>query len=113
MWYEVCISKSDLGTWFQSEWENSKFKVLEYKLVNNTIYGAINDTSTNEVFCAVYEIRVHKDIVLYKQSTEHEGPIKCECPISIFGKLTPLDDKNDPIGAGRKWRARVLNRENI
>jgi len=100
--------------WFKKQWEdygNSDYEVLDSALVQRTtLYGAIRQKSTGDVFCAVYMIRWNKSYhynFSYKNMTEHSGPYCHDCPPKIFNLLTPLNDTNDECGWGREWRKRV------
>lgn len=99
--------------WFKKQWETSgsDYEVLDSALVKRTtLYGAIKQKSTGEVFCAVYYIQwsnTYHYNFSYKDMTEHSGPGASECPEKIFKLLTPLNDENDPNGWGRQWRERV------
>jgi len=94
--------------WFNEEWESGgNYEVLDSALVKrSTLYGAIKNKKTNEIFCAVFLVRWSKGYYnfSYKDMTEFAGPNECECPQRILDILTPLNDKNDPNGWARQWR---------
>lgn len=96
--------------WFKSQWDypNSDYEVVDCAVVKrNTLYGAIRQKSTGDVFCAVYLIRWCKNYYnfSYKDMTEYAGPGDCECPEKIFKLLTPLVGDNN--GWAAEWRERV------
>jgi hypothetical protein len=96
--------------WFKEEW-GGNYEVLDSALVKrNTLYGAVKEISTGEIFCAVFLIRWSPkswDNFCYKDMTEHSGPGQCDCPKRIMKLLSPLNDKNDPNGWARNWRKKV------
>jgi len=100
-----------IKVWFVRQWEgNGKYKVLDCALVRRmTLYGAIKNNETGDVFCAVYLIRWTRDYdnFCYKDLSEHSGPYEDNCPERIFKLLTPLNNGNDPLGYARAWRERV------
>jgi hypothetical protein len=102
-----------IKSWFKNQWETSgsDYEVLDSALVQRTtLYGAIRQKSTGDVFCAVYMIRWNKAYhynFSYKDMTEHSGPYCHDCPPKIFNLLTPLSDNNDENGWAREWRGRV------
>jgi hypothetical protein len=88
--------------------------VLDIAVVKrNTLYAAIKDNETQEVYCAVYLLRWSRDYYnfSYKPMTEYVGPCESECPERILKLLTPLNDQNDPNNFAREWRKRC--EENI
>ena len=93
--------------WFKEQWESSnKYIVLESALVKrSTMYGAIKNIETGDVFCAVFLIRWSKGYYnfSYKDMTEFAGPNECECPEKVFKKLTPLDDMKDIGESSKEW----------
>lgn len=97
--------------WFVRQWEsNGKYQVVDSALVKRmTMYGAIRNTETGEVFCAVYLIRWSRGYYnfSYKDLTEFSGPCVYDCPIRILKSLSPLNDTNDPNGYAREWRRKV------
>jgi hypothetical protein len=98
--------------WFKDQWDydDSDYEVLDSALVKRqTLYGAVKQKSTGEIFCAVYLIRWTRGYYnfTYKDMTEFAGPVEYECPPKIFKLLTPLNDENDPNGWARKWRGKV------
>jgi len=107
--------------WFKKEWEsNSKYKVLDSALLKRTtMYGAIQNIETKEVFCAVFLVRWSREYYnfSYKDMTEFAGPNECECPERIMKLLTVLNDTNDSNGWAREWRKRcketILNRKKM
>ena len=100
-----------VSDWFRNEWkENTNYEVLDVTLVKrNTIYAAIKELKTGDVFCAVYMVSWSRDVYnfSYKSMTEHCGPNQIECPERIFKLLTPLNDDNDSMGYARRWRENV------
>ena len=97
--------------WFRKEWEfdESKYEVLDSALVKrSTLYGAIKNKTTGEVFCAVFLIRWSREVYnfSYKDMSEFAGPNESECPQRIMKLLSPLNDENDPNGWARAWRKR-------
>lgn len=98
--------------WFVRLWENNgKYQVLDSALVKRmTLYAAVKNIETGEVYCAVYLVRWSRDYYnfSYKDMTEHAGPYVHDCPIRIFNLLSTLNDDNDPNGYAREWRKRVL-----
>jgi hypothetical protein len=95
--------------WFKHEW-NEKMVVLDSAIVKrNTLYAAMHNTITGEIFCAVFLLRWSRNHYnfSYKSMTEHVGPNEIECPLRIMKLLTPLDDKNDSSGWAREWRKKV------
>ena len=95
--------------WFKHDW-NEKMVVLDVAIVKrSTLYGAIKNTVTNEVFCAVFLLRWSRSYYnfSYKDMTEFAGPCETECPERIMKLLTPLNDTNDPNGYAREWRTKV------
>ncbi len=101
----------NVRNWFKHEWSNNKdYEVLDVTLVKRqTIYAAIKQLSTGDIFCAVYLVRWSRGYYnfSYKSMTEHSGPCEVECPERIFKLLTPLTDENDENGWAREWRKRV------
>jgi len=99
--------------WFKKQWDytDSDYEVLDSALVHRqTLYGAVRQKSTGEVFCAVYLIRWSRGYEYnfsYKDMTEFAGPCESACPPKIFKLLTPLTDENDPNGWARTWRKKV------
>lgn len=99
-----------VSNWFKSIWVDN-YEVLDSALVKrNTLYGAVKEKSTGDVFCAVYLIRWSRDDYnfSYKPMTEHVGPYEYECPERIFKLLTPLTDENDVNGYAGNWRQKVI-----
>ena len=110
-WTSISM-RQPVKEWFKNSWdnENSDYEVIDSTIVKRmTIYGAIRQKSTGNVFCAVFLIRWSRDEYnfSYKDLTEFAGPCETECPPRIFKLLTPLDDVTDPDGFARKWRERV------
>ena len=102
----------DIKNWFKSQWsyEDSDYEVVDSALVQRqTLYGAIRQKSTNEIFCAVFLVRWGRGYYnfRYKDMTEFAGPYEVDCPEKIFKLLTPLDNSNDPNGWAREWRYKV------
>ena len=96
--------------WFKKEWAETNVQILDIAIVKrNTLYAAIKNNETNEVFCAVYLLRwSNSDYNFsYKSMTEFVGPCETECPLRIMKLLTPLSDKNDPDKWARNWREKV------
>ena len=103
----------DVKYWFKSQWsyENSDYEVVDCALVHRqTMYGAIRQKSTGNIFCAVFLVRWSKGYYnfSYKDMTEFSGPYVFDCPEKIFKLLTPLDDTTDPNKYAREWRAKVM-----
>lgn len=105
--------------WFRKEWGDN-YKALDIAIVKrNTLYAAMLNTETNEIFCAVFLLRWSRDVYnfSYKSMTEFSGPVESECPERILKVLTPLNDENDPNNWGREWRERcwenIENRKKI
>jgi hypothetical protein len=98
--------------WFK-EGLGSQYELLDAALVQRTtLYAAIKNKETSEVFCVVYLIRWSPkswDNFCYKDMTEFSGPGQCNCPKRIMKLLSPLNDENDPNGWAREWRKRVEN----
>ena len=116
-WLSYNMTKP-VKVWFKENYEypESDYEVLDSALVKrNTLYAAVKQKSTGDVFCAVYLVRWTRDYnnFSYKPMTEHCGPGMRECPEKIFKLLTPLNDINDPNGWGREWRKYVENLHNI
>jgi len=97
--------------WFKHELESSnKYIVLDSALVERTtMFAAIQEIETKEVFCVVYIINWSKGYFnfSYKDMTEFAGPCAYNCPERIFRLLTQLNDENDPNGWARGWREKV------
>jgi len=96
--------------WFKKQWEGGDYEVLDSALVKRrTLYGAIKQKSTGQVFCAVFLVRWTRDTYnfSYKDMTEFSGPSECECPKRIIKLLSELNDENDQNGWAREWRKRV------
>lgn len=91
--------------------DNLELKALDIAIVKrNTLYAAIKDKTSGEVFCVVYLLRWSPKSLYnfsYKDMTEFCGPCECECPERILRLLTPLTDKDDPNGYARNWRKSV------
>ncbi len=105
--------------WFKNKW-GTEYEVLDSALVNRkTLFGAIKNIRTGDVFCAVFLILWNNSNYnfTYKDMTEFVGPIEVNCPKRIMKLLSPLNDENDPSGYARRWRQRVENywaeRENL
>lgn len=103
--------KDPVREWFKKQWdyENSDYEVIDSALVaRNTLYGAVKQKSTGEVFCAVFLIRWSRSYYnfSYKDMTEHAGPTVCNCPERIMKLLSPLKD-DDSNGYAKEWRKRV------
>jgi len=101
-----------VSKWFKGQWEysDSDYEVLDSALVQRrTLFGAIKQKSTGDIFCAVYLIRWSRDYYnfSYKDMTEHAGPYEHNCPKRIMKLLTPLRDDNDSNGWAKEWRQRV------
>ncbi len=95
--------------WFKNSWGNN-YEVLDSALIKRkTLYGAIKNIQTGDVFCAVFLIRWSRDYYnfSYKDMTEFVGPIEVNCPKRIMKLLTPLNNENDPNNYARDWRKRV------
>lgn len=103
--------RDNVKDWFKREWEhNTDYEVLDVALVQrNTLYSAVKQKSTGDVFCVVYLVRWSRDYFnfSYKDMTEHSGPSVIDCPERVFKLLTPLNDENDPNGWAREWREKV------
>lgn len=98
--------------WFLEEHKSDKLTVLDIAVVRlNTLYAAIKDNSTNQVYCLIYLLHWNNksyENFMYKDMTEFVGPFECACPLRIFNKLTPLDE-NDPTNIHAiEWRKRVI-----
>ena len=95
--------------WFVEQWEsNPEIMVLNVAVVKrNTLYAAIKNVETNEVFCAVYLLQWSKGDYnfCYKDMTEFAGPCEAECPERILKLLTPLEDIEENNYA-INWRKR-------
>jgi hypothetical protein len=104
--------REPIKQWFKNDWEsNGKYKVLDSALVKRTtMYGAIKNLNTNEVFCAVFLIRwSNSDYNFsYKDMTEFEGPYQYECPQRIFNLLTPLSEIKTISEFAKNWREKVI-----
>ena len=107
--------------WFKSEWNDNDVTILDVAIVKrNTLYAAIKNNETKEVFCAVYLLHWSRERgynFSYKPMTEFVGPNESECPERILNLLTPLDDKNDSSGYAKEWRKRcqetITNRKKM
>lgn len=112
MGWTSCNMRQPIKEWFKEQWsyDNSDYEALDSALVKRqTLYGAIKQKSTGDVFCAVFLVRWSRGYYnfSYKSLTEHVGPCEYECPEKIFKLLTPLNDKNDSNGWAREWREKV------
>jgi len=95
--------------WFKSEL-NSIYEVIDIALVRRrTLYAAVKNKDTGEVFCAVYLVRWTRGYYnfSYKGMDEFCGPVESDCPMRIFNLLSPLNDEKDPNHWARDWRERV------
>ena len=103
--------KGNVKDWFKRQWvEGQAYEVLDVALVQrNTLYSAVKEKTTGEIFCVVYLVRWSRDYYnfSYKDMTEFAGPNVIDCPERIFKLLTPLNDENDPNGWARGWRKKV------
>jgi hypothetical protein len=97
--------------WFKDECLGDNSEALDIAIVKrNTLYAAIKDKTTGQVFCAVFMLRWSRNYhynFAYKAMDEFVGPCEVECPERIFKLLTPLTDEDDPNGWARKWRKSV------
>lgn len=97
--------------WFIDGSNKEHFEVLDVAIVQrNTLYAAMKEKATGDVFCAVYMLRWYPKSYhnfSYKDMTEFCGPMESDCPERILKLLTPLNDENDPNGYARGWRNRV------
>ncbi len=114
-WTSFSMRGQSVKNWFKREWEyeGSKYELIDSAFVKRqTLYGAIKQKETGEVFCAVFMVRWSPKSYYnfsYKDMTEHVGPYEHDCPKKIMKLLTPLNDENDPNGWARAWRERVAN----
>jgi hypothetical protein len=107
--------------WFKSIWDDNDVTVLDIAVVKrNTLYAAIRNEKTSQVFCAVYLLRWSRERgynFSYKPMTEFVGPGESECPKRILNLLSPLNDENDSNGWAKEWRKRcwdnIHNREKM
>jgi len=106
--------------WFKSNLSN-EVTVLDIAIVKrNTLYAAIRDNETKEVYCLIYLLiwsRERGYNFSYKSMSEFVGPCKSECPERILKLLSDLNDQNDQNGYAREWRKRcketILNRKKL
>ena len=95
--------------WFTNNM-SGEATILDIAIVKrNTLYAAIRNDKTQEVFCYVYLLRWSRERgynFSYKPMTEFVGPCESECPERILKVLTALNDQNDPSGYAREWRKR-------
>jgi hypothetical protein len=97
--------------WFTKDINKEVYEVLDIALVKRTtLYAAMLNKETGEVFCAVYLIRWSRGYYnfSYKPMSEFVGPCETECPMRIMKLLTPLNDTIDPNGWARDWRDKVM-----
>jgi hypothetical protein len=115
-WTSFSMHES-IKEWFKKKWKSdNRYKVLDSALVKrNTMYGAIKNIETNEIFCAIFLIRWSNNYCnfSYKDMTEFVSPCEIECPERIMKLLTPLNDKDNINDLARKWRNKVYNYWNI
>ncbi len=107
-WYSFSMKKP-VKEWFK-ESLNERYEVVDIALVQRqTLYAAVKNKETGEIFCAVYLIRWSRGYhnFSYKDMDEFCGPVQSNCPMRILKLLTPLNDENDPNHWARDWRARV------
>lgn len=95
---------------------NQRAEVLATSLVKfQTLYAAIRDKETGQVWCATYLINFQPkeyDNFAYKNLDEFDGPCRYDCPERILKLLTPLNDELDPEGYARNWREKCWIRIN-
>lgn len=111
-WCSFHLNKNEnVKDWFINMWEHAGvYEVLEVAIVKRvTLYAAIKNKETGEVFCAVYLVRWTRDWhnFSYKDMTEHSGPCAYDCPEKIFKLLTPLDETDSENRFAIDWRLKV------
>lgn len=73
----------------------------------NTAYIAYREPGPGgKCFALIVLLRHEARELMMKDMSEFEGPNESECPERILDLLTPLDDRSDPRGWARAWRAR-------
>lgn len=80
--------------------ENSD--VLKSQMVNSTIYSAIRNNDTGEVWCMITLTAMDRGEFLYKSMDDCSGPYEYDCPLSILDLLTDTDSEYS-----LKWREKV------
>jgi hypothetical protein len=109
-WLQFSMHKP-VKEWFKKECLGENSEALDIAIVKrNTLYAAIKNKITGQVFCVVFLLRWSRDYhynFAYKAMDEFCGPCEVECPERIFKLLTPLTVGNDENGWARKWRKSV------
>jgi|SRR5690625_4163193 len=83
---------------------DSKFQTVDYSKRGNTVYLAIEQLETGEVFAVVTLISFDDGEFYWKEISEDMGPFRSECPQRLLKLLTPTDNKYAKEWRKRCWR---------
>lgn len=77
-------------------------EVLKVRKVGSTIYSAMHNKDTDEVWCLVTLTAMDKGEFLYKSMSDKCGPGVVDCPVSILDLLTETDNEY-----ANQWREKA------
>ena len=77
-------------------------EVLKAQKVNSTIYSAMHNRDTDEVWCMVTLTAMDKGEFLYKSMSDECGPGVYDCPVDILDLLTDTDNEY-----ANEWRQKA------
>lgn len=105
-WTSFRLEKDNVSNWFKNEFNVEKFECVKHAIVGNTIYGAIKNKQTGDVFAVIFLIRWdNSDYSFnfsYKDMDETMNPFYYDCPMSILKLLTPTENEYALL-----WRSEV------
>jgi hypothetical protein len=109
-WTGLHIEKGETKNYLISNFTHETARVIGYARKLNTVYMAVENTKTKQVFGAVILLRyVRRDHynLAYKDMDESMGPNEADCPENILNMLTEpaINDY------AKKWRERC--RQNL
>lgn len=114
--------------WFQARWAllpeavaaGAVSEILDMASVGNIVYGALRWSPGRTIGSPKVPVKPRVlalviqtnwspkdqfDNFGWRDGSELDGPVHCDCPARILALLDPLDDQIDPKGWAAEWRA--------
>lgn len=93
------------------EWEvGGNYKVREYSKKSNTVYMAVENLLSKEIFAVVTLISFSEGEFCWKTMDETMGPLHVECPQKILKMLTPTSNEYAKEWRGACWNYHRVNK---
>ena len=92
-WTGIYNKPKSLKDFFFSEYNSENLEPIKCAVKGTTIYGAVKNKRTNEIFGLVVLTSNKKDEFMYKDMDDTCGPYHYDCPESILKLLTPTDNE--------------------